>query len=430
MNELSKIIKTDMVDETTINQVEEILNSPLVDENTKVRIMPDCHAGAGCVIGTTMTLNENSKICPNIVGVDIGCGMLCYNLGKVDIDLELFDKACHIIPSGMNTHIENDSFNRIDFNESLDSNEVYFNDLYCYLSLRNVDRLVASLGSLGGGNHFIELDKDDEDNIYLVIHSGSRNLGKQVAEYYQKLAIENCSYKKEAQMEIDNLIKEYKATGREKEISQRIIAIREKYKDLVKLPKELSYLSDKDKQKYFHDMNICQKFASLNRKCILFEILNQYNQYHNSKYGYSQYYEFNDFHNYDFSFETIHNYINFDDMILRKGTVSAHKGEKIIIPMNMRDGSLICIGKGNEDWNLSAPHGAGRILSRKQAKEKISLEDFKNSMKGIYSSTISQETIDESAMAYKPMEKIVEAIKETVEIQKIIKPIYNFKANE
>jgi len=394
-------IFTNNIEESAKEQIDLLLEQEAF-KNCKVRIMPDVHAGAGCVIGFTGNLGD--KVIPNIVGVDIGCGMLCANLGDSDIDLEKLDNIIRkYIPSGMNVHEEKVN----DFN---------FTQLYCYKELKNKDGwLEKSLGTLGGGNHFIEIDVDDENNKYLVIHTGSRNLGKQVCEIYQNKAIEYCSYKKELQEERNNIIKLYKEQGKEKEIQKALIEVNQKYEGKTKLPKDLCYLEGKDREDYLHDMKLCQEFASLNRKLIAIKIMKELNR------GLSFIGN---------NFETIHNYINFEDNIVRKGAISARKGEKVIIPMNMRDGCIIGVGKGNEDWNYSAPHGAGRTMSRNIARNTINMEEYKESMNGIYTTSVNEETIDEAPMVYKPMEEIIEHIKDTIEIEKIIKPIYNFKANE
>lgn len=405
-------IRCDIVDQETISQVISILNSE-ISENGNVQIMPDCHKGSGCVIGTTLRINN--KVCPNIVGVDIGCGMLTINLGKVEIDFKKFDEIVHTIPSGF--EIFND-INNTDYKIS----EAIVNKLHCINNLDNKERLIKSLGSLGGGNHFIELDKDECGNIYLVIHSGSRSLGLQVCNYYQKLAINRLN---DHNKEIDEIINNLKNEGKEACIEFEL----KKYKaNIVKVIDEMAYLEGNDLLSYLDDMKLCQEFASRNRILMANTILTKY-------FGYS--YKLSFQNNKIIAsrpivevFETVHNYINFKDNILRKGAVSAHKGEKLIIPMNMRDGSLICIGLGNENWNYSAPHGAGRLMSRSEAKEKISLDDFKSSMDGIYSTTINSSTIDESAFAYKPMESIIENISDTVNIISVIKPIYNFKASQ
>jgi len=391
-------IFTNNIEETARQQIDLLLEQEAF-KDCKIRIMPDVHAGAGCVIGFTGNLGD--KVIPNIVGVDIGCGMLCISLGNIDLDLTQLDETIrNYIPSGMNVHKKEVAY-------------YDFSQLYCYNELKNKDGwLEKSLGTLGGGNHFIEIDIDNWNNKYLVIHTGSRNLGKQVAEIYQNKAIEYCSYKKEMQEEKNKIIKEYKEQGREKEIQQALIEINNKYEGKTKLPKELCYLEGKDREDYLHDMKLCQKFALLNRSYIAYKICEEMNLIC------------------DDYFQCIHNYIDFEDNIVRKGAISARKGEKVIIPMNMRDGCIIGIGKGNKDWNCSAPHGAGRTMSRNIARQTLTMEEYRNSMSGIYTTSVNKETIDEAPMAYKPMEEIIEHIKDTVEIEKIIKPIYNFKASE
>ena len=372
-------------------------------EDCKVRIMPDVHAGKGCVIGFTADLGD--KVIPNIVGVDIGCGMYCVELGKVDIDFEKLDNIIRkCVPSGMNVHNE--------VQEHFD-----FEKLLCYSLLKNKNGwLEKSLGTLGGGNHFIEVDIDEEDNKYLIIHTGSRNLGKQVAEIYQNEAIHQCSYEFEMQAEKNLIIDALKLQGREKEIQSKLNEITEFYKGKTKLPKELCYLEGELREAYLHDMKLCQEFATLNRDTIARNII----------FGY-----FGQFEAPKISvFETIHNYISFEDNIVRKGAISARKDEKLLIPLNMREGCIIGVGKGNEDWNNSAPHGAGRTMSRAKAREVINFEAYKQSMNGIYTTSVNRDTIDESPFVYKPKEEIIEAIQDTVEIQKIIKPLYNFKASE
>lgn len=393
-------IFTNNIEQSAKEQIDLLLEQEAF-KDCKIRIMPDVHAGAGCVIGFTGDLGD--KVIPNIVGVDIGCGLLCVNLGNNDLDLEKLDSIIReYIPSGMNVHKE--EVKHYDFTE-----------LYCYKELKNKDGwLEKSLGSLGGGNHFIEIDVDDDNNKYLVIHTGSRNLGKQVCEIYQEKAIKYCSYEQEMREEKKQIIKEYKEQGREKEIQQALIEINKKYSGKTKLPKDLCYLEGELRKQYLHDMKLCQEFAYLNREWIYGEIV--------ARMGLALCVE-------DY-FQCIHNYINFEDNIIRKGSISARKGERLIIPMNMRDGCIIGRGKGNEDWNWSAPHGAGRVMSRNIAKNTLNMEDYKNSMNGIYTTSVNEETIDEAPMVYKPMEEIIEHIKDTVEIEKIIKPIYNFKASE
>ncbi len=396
---------TDNIEETTISQIIELCNQPFV-ESSKIRIMPDCHAGAGCVIGFTADLGD--KIIPNIVGVDIGCGCLTVELGKINIDLQNLDNTIRqYIPSGKNTHE-----GRIVRFERLQ-------ELHCYRSLKDTKRIEQSIGTLGGGNHFIEINKDKNDNLYLVIHSGSRNLGKQVAEYYQNIAIDLCSGKDNYYIERDNLIKEYKEQGRKKEIQKALKELEKKYNNLhPSYPKDLCFLSSEWRNKYLHDMKICQEYANLNRIIMAKIILTRLFNYKEDQLGKLS------------IFQTIHNYINFKDNIIRKGAISAYKDEKVLIPINMRDGSIIGIGKGSEDWNYSAPHGAGRLMSRSKAKETVTLEEFQESMGGIFTTSVNISTLDESPMAYKPMDEIIDNIKDTVEILDIIKPIYNFKTGE
>ena len=410
---MSKNLKifTNDIEQEAVNQIEELLEQEPF-KNCKVRIMPDVHAGKGCVIGFTADLGD--KVIPNIVGVDIGCGMLCVELGKINLDLERLDKIINEhIPSGRNIR------------ESKLINFDKINDLYCLRELKETKKFNRAIGTLGGGNHFIEVDADEQDNKYLVIHTGSRNMGKQVADYYQNLAIELCSGKEEMYKRKDEIIKTYKEQGKKTEIQKALKELKEEYnQNKPNLPNDLCYLEGKYREMYLHDMKICQEYASKNRFYIAREILKNY-------------FIFSDFtpifNNYDdlinrSSFETIHNYISFEDNIVRKGAIRANKGERVIIPINMRDGSIIAVGKGNEDWNNSAPHGAGRIMSRMKAKEMFNLEEFKESMKDIYSTSVVEETIDEAPFAYKPMQEIIDNIQDTVEIEKIIKPIYNFKA--
>lgn len=418
-------IFTNNIEEEAVSQLDLLLKQePFKD--CKVRIMPDVHAGKGCVIGFTADLGN--KIIPNIVGVDIGCGMLCVELGKVELNLEKLDKVINkFIPSGRDVH-EQTKYKFLELEK-----------LNCYRELKDTKRIQRSMGTLGGGNHFIEIDVDDETNKYLVIHTGSRNLGKQVAEYYQDLAIELCSDKEEMFKKKEKIIKEYKEQGRKSEIQQALKKLEKQYKDnKPNLPKELCYLEGKYREDYLHDMKICQEYARDNRLCIAKEILCNYFElpyYQGCKSvrlrplptanaWYTQDIVEKDF----YYFETIHNYISFEDNIVRKGAIRADKGERVLIPMNMRDGSIIAIGKGNEDWNNSAPHGAGRIMSRAKAKETFCIEEFKESMKDIYTTSVVEETIDEAPFVYKPMQEIINNIQDTVEIQKIIKPIYNFKA--
>ncbi len=368
------------------NQVQKMANyEPYI--NSKIRIMPDAHAGKGCVIGTTMTLTDS--VTPNLVGVDIGCGMLAAYLPTKDIDLQKLDEVIRkTVPSGFSIH-----------NKPIDNYDL--SSLHCYSAI-NDEYMQRSLGTLGGGNHFIEANRDSDGRIILVIHSGSRNLGVQVCNYYQKKAFDNLNKNIGAKEVIEKLKKE----GREKEIQSELKKLKHDVVD-----KELAHLTGIDFEQYIHDMEIVQGYACINRVNIFMSIA--------KRFGFSSF---------DY-IETIHNYIDVDSMILRKGAVSAKKGEKMIIPMNMRDGSLICVGKGNEDWNYSAPHGAGRLMSRAKAKETISMQDFKDTMSDVYTTSVCEATLDEAPQAYKDMNEIVSLIGDTVEIIDTIKPIYNFKAN-
>lgn len=387
-------IFTDDIEQKALEQVETLCRQPAFAD-CKVRIMPDVHAGAGCVIGFTADLGK--KVIPNVVGVDIGCGMLTASLGKIDIDFNELDRVIRqFIPCGMNVH-EDARFDISDLG------------LICDLKLMKKDWLNKSLGTLGGGNHFIEIDADEDDNKYLVIHSGSRNLGKQVCEIYQERAMQFCSqYKRDDA--IKNAILALKAAGRESEIEETIRNIKADVR-FASVPKELCYLEGQDREDYLHDMKACQFFAFLNRG-VMSRIIIESMGWKNAE-----------------TFETVHNYIG-NDNIVRKGAIAAYKGQRVLIPMNMRDGCIIGIGKGNEDWNNSAPHGAGRIMSRKQAKSTISLNEYKSSMEGVYSTCIDESTLDESPMAYKPIDEILRYIEPTVEIERIITPIYNFKAQD
>lgn len=394
-------IFTNDIEDVAKEQVEALVQLDAF-KDAKVRIMPDVHAGKGCVIGFTANLGK--KVIPNIVGVDIGCGMRVVSLGKIDIDFEKLDKVIHEqIPAGMNVHQKAD----------LSIYKDYINELYCANTLLNTEHIAASMGTLGGGNHFIEIDQDEEDNKYLVIHTGSRNLGKQVAEIYQQIAIDMLSGQANYREELNQLIAQYKADGHAQEISTAIQEFNKEFAQRVpNIPKELCYLEGVNRENYLHDMNICQNFAEENRCTIALTIC--------AEMGWSPI----------AVFESVHNYISFKDNIVRKGAISAYKGQKVIIPMNMRDGCIIGIGKGNDEWNQSAPHGAGRIMSRAAARNQLKLEDYQNSMAGIYSTTVNVDTIDEAPAAYKPMQEIIDNIQDTVDIINIIKPIYNFKATE
>lgn len=393
-------IMTNTIDTQTITAIHHLLNQSFVQGN-KICFMPDLHAGKGCVIGTTMSLHKQ-QVCPNIVGVDIGCGVLVVKLGKIKIDLPTLDDYIRKnIPHGFNA------------NEAVQSSSVdsLISQLHCYNALIHIDRLEKSLKSLGGGNHFIEIDTDNEDNKYLLVHSGSRNLGKQVAEYYQNEAIKNMQ-QLSAQKKQD-IIEQNKKCNTPEKINNMLHQL----KDVIP-PKDLSYLDGELLNKYFNDIKICQLFAIQNRALIARDIC--LNGLHMDLTQFTQLE----------TFESVHNYIDFSDTIpiLRKGAISAKAGEKLIIPINMRDGAILGTGLGNSDWNYSAPHGAGRLLSRSQAKEQIALSDFQETMTGIYSTSVTSETIDESPMAYKSLDYILNRIQDTVKVDIILKPIYNFKA--
>lgn len=408
-------IFTDNIEENALEQINKLLSIDVFSDK-KIRIMPDVHAGAGCVIGFTGDLGD--KVIPNIVGVDIGCGMRILNLGKLsEIDFHAFHE--HIrgnVPSGMIVREDRFGFKPLVGEEM----EIYreakllVTELYCYRELKDSGRINKAIGSLGGGNHFIELDKDDEENVYLVIHTGSRNLGKQVADIYQAKAVKHLTDgADEFEETIKRTIEEYKAAGRRSELQSVIKKMRKKHQEAEpRLPAALCYVEGEGREHYLHDMRLCQRWAVLNRKLISLLLLRFFPGVVVKE-----------------EFESVHNYIS-DENIIRKGSISAAEGERCIIPLNMRDGSLLCTGKGNPDWNYSAPHGAGRVLSRTQAYEKITMEDFEASMQGIYSESVNDFTRDESPMVYKPAEEIITNIGDTVNIDTIIRPIFNFKASK
>ena len=388
-------IFTDIVDSTSIAQVQELCNQEFT-AGSRIRLMPDIHAGAGCTIGTTMTIAD--KVVPNLVGVDIGCGMETTRIREDHIELQKLDKLIYEkIPSGFSIR---DKAHRY-------LSQIDLGELYC---IQHVDRLRAekSIGTLGGGNHFIEVDKDDAGNLYLVVHSGSRHLGVEVASYYQEAGYKILNRTDDASIEA--LIARMKAEGRGKEIQKEL----KKRKNLkqTNIPKALAYVSGELFDQYIHDMKIVQQFAMLNRQAMVDEIVKGMKLHVEEQ------------------FTTIHNYIDTENMILRKGAVSAKAGEQLLIPINMRDGSLLCVGKGNEDWNCSAPHGAGRLMSRAMAKQSFTVSAFKKQMAEIYTTSVSKATLDECPMAYKGMEDILGNIGPTAEVTKIIRPIYNFKAGD
>jgi len=383
-----------VVEEDAIAQIKRMCDYDFT-EGSKICIMPDVHAGKGCTIGTTMTIAD--KVVPNIVGVDIGCGMYTVTLGNIDIDFEKLDEAAHFIPSGMN--IWDGRQEKFDLQE-----------LRCYRSLKNTKWLERSLGTLGGGNHFIEVDQASDGTKYLVVHTGSRNLGNQVAHIYQQLAVDLNKGIETYFQQRDEIIRTYKEQGRRKEIQGALKKIAWETREAT-MPEDLCYLYGTYLDDYLHDVEICQRFATRNREKIA-EILLQ-------RIGVTGYE----------AFHTIHNYIDTKEMILRKGAIAAHKGEKVLIPINMRDGSVLAIGKGNSDWNYSAPHGAGRLMSRSKAKDTLNMEEYRKMMQGIYTTSVNEATLDEAPMAYKSLNDIIDVIKESVDVIDVMKPIYNFKAN-
>ena len=392
-------IFTSNIEQEAIDQIELLIAQPAFSE-CNIRIMPDVHAGKGCVIGFTADLGE--KVIPNIVGVDIGCGMRTVELGKMFVDYAELDSVIRkCVPSGRSVH------------KGALPWAIKEEELFCYKNLKNVDWINQSLGTLGGGNHFVEIDEDDDGNKYLIIHTGSRNLGKQVAEIYQNIAIDRI-LGESARREMNELIENLKSEGRFNEISDAIKSLKSKRR-MQETPKELCYLEGVDRQEYLSDMHFCQLFAKENRERISEIIIEEMGWGCVNDYSY---------------FETVHNYIERGTNMVRKGAISAKEGEKLLIPINMRDGCILGTGLGNPDWNYSAPHGAGRIMSRRKAKEIISLSAFRESMVGIYSSSVCAETIDESPMAYKPINEIIENIKDTVRVDKILKPKFNFKATQ
>ena len=386
-----------IIEDEAIDQIRRMCDYPMT-AGSRIRIMPDVHAGKGCTIGTTMTIAD--KAVPNVVGVDIGCGMYTVNLGKIDIDFERLDEACHFIPSGMN--VWEGRQERFDLTE-----------LRCYRSLKDTRRLEISMGTLGGGNHFIEVDEAEDGTKYLIIHSGSRNLGKQVAELYQKLAVDLDRGYGEYFEKRGEIIRTYKEQGRRKEIKAALKELHfEAYEGQPSMPADLCYLSGKYLEDYLHDVEICQKFARRSREKMAEIILERTGMTGGG------------------AFHTIHNYIDTDEMILRKGAIAAHAGEKVLIPINMRDGSVLAIGKGNLEWNYSAPHGAGRIMSRTKAKNELSLDEYRKEMAGVYTTSVNEYTLDEAPMAYKSLEDIIDVIRESVNVIDVMKPVYNFKASD
>lgn len=386
-----------VVEDEAIEQIRRMCDYSMT-EGSRIRIMPDVHAGKGCTIGTTMTIVD--KAVPNVVGVDIGCGMYTVNLGKIDVDFERVDEAAHFIPSGMN--VWEGRQERFDLTE-----------LRCYRELKDTKRLECSLGTLGGGNHFIEIDEANDGTKYLIIHSGSRNLGKQVAELYQRLAVNLSRGYGDYLEKRDEIIRTYKEQGRKNEIQEALKQLHwQVYESPTSMPEDLCYLEGKYLGDYLHDVEICQAFARRSREKMA-EIILERTGMTGSE-----------------AFHTIHNYIDTDEMILRKGAIAAHSGEKVLIPINMRDGSVLAVGKGNPEWNYSAPHGAGRIMSRSKAFKELTMEEYQKTMEGVYTTSVNQNTLDEAPMAYKSLEDIIDVIRESVDVVDVMKPIYNFKASE
>ena len=365
-------------------------------EGVSIRIMPDVHWGKGCTIGTTMTVRD--KVVPNLVGVDIGCGMYTVDIGKEEIDLARFDEAAHYVPSGRNLW---------------DGRQEKFDllGLRCYRALKDTKRIARSLGTLGGGNHFIEIDRSADGTNYLVIHTGSRNLGKQVAEYYQNIAIDLSHGKDELFRARDELIRRYKAEGRRSELQEALKDLNRAFQaKAAEIPADLAFLFGSYLEDYLHDIEICQDFARRNREVLARILLERTGLTAGD------------------AFHTIHNYIDTEERILRKGAIAAHAGERVLIPINMRDGSILAVGRGEPDWNYSAPHGAGRLMSRTAAKENLSMDEFRETMADVYTTAVNENTLDEAPMAYKALADIIDVIEDSVDVIEVLKPIYNFKA--
>lgn len=384
-----------VIDQEAIDQIRRMCDYDFT-AGSRIRIMPDVHAGKGCTIGTTMTIRD--KAVPNVVGVDIGCGMYTMRLIEREVDFARFDEAAHFVPSGMNVWEGR--------REPFD-----LEALRCFRNLKDTRRLQRSLGTLGGGNHFIEIDRASDGALYLVIHTGSRNLGKQVAEYYQQLAVDLNQGKEDYFRQRDAIIAEYKAAGRRDEIQTALKALTQVTRPLT-TPEDLCYVYGEYLEDYLHDVEICQRFARRNRELIA-EILLARSGLTGGE-----------------AFHTIHNYIDTREMILRKGAIAAHRGEKVLIPINMRDGSILAMGRGNPDWNYSAPHGAGRLMSRTAARASLNMEAYAEAMKGIHTTSVNPATIDEAPMAYKSLEDIIGVVQDSVDVIDIMKPIYNFKASD
>ena len=386
---------TGQLEETARLQIQSVCDRPEFAD-CQIRIMPDVHAGKGCTIGTTMTIRD--KIVPGMVGVDIGCGMETVELAEREIDFDRLDALIRReIPFGREIRGTAHPLNA----------QIDLTQLRCAEQV-NLARAVRSIGTLGGGNHFIEIDRAGDGRLFLIVHSGSRHLGTEVANYYQNEG--RHAMWGGAHYQILQTIDALKAEGRHQEIQKMIRSLKKEHD--LSIPKDLAYVEGRLFDDYIHDMKLTQHFAMLNRKAVADVILHGMGLTAVEK------------------FTTIHNYIDTDFLILRKGSVSAQAGEKLLIPINMRDGSLICVGKGNEMWNCSAPHGAGRLMSRKAAFTDLSMEEFKREMAGVYTTCVQPDTLDEAPMAYKSMEEIVAQIGPTADILEIIRPVYNFKASD
>lgn len=384
-----------VIEEEAVAQIRRMCDYEFT-EGASIRIMPDVHWGKGCTIGTTMTVRD--KVVPNLVGVDIGCGMYTVDLGKGEIDLERFDAAAHFVPSGRN--LWDGRQERFDLTA-----------LRCYRALKDTKRIARSLGTLGGGNHFIEIDRSADGTHYLVIHTGSRNLGKQVAEYYQNIAIDLSHGKDELFRARDELIRRYKAEGRRSELQEALKDLNRGFQaKAAEIPADLAFLYGSYLADYLHDIEICQNFARRNREVIAHVLLERTGLTAGE------------------AFHTIHNYIDVEERILRKGAIAARVGERVLIPINMRDGSILAVGRGDPDWNWSAPHGAGRLMSRTAAKENLSMEEFRETMADVYTTAVNENTLDEAPMAYKSLADIIDVIEDSVDVIEVLKPIYNFKA--
>ena len=389
------IVYAKVIEEEAVEQIRRMCDYEFT-EGASIRIMPDVHWGKGCTIGTTMTVRD--KVVPNLVGVDIGCGMYTVNLGKGEIDFARFDEAAHFVPSGRDVwEGRQEKFDLL--------------TLHCYRALKDTKRVARSLGTLGGGNHFIEIDRSADGTNYLVIHTGSRNLGKQVAEYYQNIAIDLSHGKDELFRARDELIRRYKEEGRRSELQGAIMELYRSFEaKAAEIPADLAYLYGSYLEDYLHDIEICQAFARKNREVIARILLERTGLTAGE------------------AFHTIHNYIDTEERILRKGAIAAHAGERVLIPINMRDGSILAVGRGSADWNYSAPHGAGRIMSRKAAKETLSMDEFRKTMTNVYTTAVNKSTLDEAPMAYKSLADIIDVIADSVDVIEVLKPIYNFKA--